>query len=96
MYKNKKGQIYQAGISLLSDGYVHFYVDFGYLVPSETQFYADVLEKPDSYMIKQRRVVQIATDLEMFYFRVESDGEKNEYFHCSLDWRQRLGFNSSK
>ena len=38
MYKNKENQIYQAGMSLLSDGTLHFYVDFDYLVSSGKQW----------------------------------------------------------
>ena len=68
MYKNSKGQPYQAGMSLLSDGTLHFYVDFGHLVPSSKQFSAKSKDG-DSYMLAKRKIIQIGTDLEKFYFR---------------------------
>ena len=57
-------------MSLLTDGTLHFYVDFGYLVPSSSQF-ANKTKELDSYMVEKRHIVQIGTDLDRFYFRTE-------------------------
>ena len=99
MYKTSEGQPYQAGMSLLSDGTLHFYVDFKQLMDSRSQFNAKNYDK-NSCMLEKKKIVQIGTDLEKFYFRVapfmKNGKEENVYFSCSIKWHQRIGFNSSK